>query len=74
MDRILEKLPVDSKQGPADPNSPQRGSLNLTNMTMETFEQGADSYIPNCFGCHNYDSETPLNVSHIESYLLPIKE
>lgn len=68
------KLPVDSKQGPADPNSPQRGSLELTNMTMETFEQGADSYIPNCFGCHNYDSTTPLKVSHIESYLLPIYE
>lgn len=48
-----------------DPASPQRGSLELTNMTMETFEQGASSAIPNCFGCHNFKTQTPLDVSHI---------
>ena len=63
------KLPVPSAQGPADPNSPQRGSLELTNMTMETFEQGDASFVPNCFGCHNYDPSTPLTVSHIEKKL-----
>ena len=62
-------LPVDSKLAPADPNSPQRGSLELTNMTMESFEQGSASTVPNCFGCHHYKSKTPLSVSHIESYL-----
>jgi hypothetical protein len=42
---------------PGDPNSRQRGSLELTNMTMETFEQGDSSSIP---------------VSHIAwEYLLP---
>jgi len=63
------KLPVDSKQGPADPNSPQRGSLELTNTTMETFQQGSESYIPNCFGCHNYTKDSPLTVSHIQQKL-----
>ena len=57
--------PVPTKAGAGDPLSHQRGSLELSNMTMETFEQGADSYIPNCFGCHNYDPKTPLTVSHI---------
>jgi len=61
--------PVPHKGGEADPNSTQRGSLELTNITMETFQQGADSYVPNCFGCHNYVPETPLTVSHIQSYL-----
>lgn len=64
------KLPVDSKQGPADPNSPQRGSLELTNTTMETFQQGSESYIPNCFGCHNYTKDSPLTVSHIQQKLI----
>jgi hypothetical protein len=48
-----------------DPNSLQRGSLELTNMTMETFEQGSASQVPNCFGCHNFDTTDPLDVSHI---------
>ena len=48
-----------------DPASPQRGSLQLTNMTMETFEQGASSQVPNCFGCHNFTTQAPLDVSHI---------
>ena len=48
-----------------DPTSPQRGSLELTNMTMETYQQGPTSPIPNCFGCHNFDPTTPLDVSHI---------
>lgn len=61
--------PVPSAQGPADPNSPQRGSLELTNMTMETFEQGDASFVPNCFGCHGYDPAKPLTVSHIEKAL-----
>jgi hypothetical protein len=62
-------LPVASTQNgkivPGDPTSPQRGSLELTNMTMETFEQGDTSAIPNCFGCHNFDTTDPLDVSHI---------
>ncbi len=62
--------PVPSQQGPANASSPQRGSLELTNMTLETFQQGEQSYIPNCFGCHNYDSTKPLDVSHIQSKLL----
>lgn len=68
------KPPVDSKQGPADPNSPQRGSLELTNMSMETFQQGRESVVPNCFGCHHYTSEDPLKVSHIQQYLTPKPE
>ena len=62
--------PVPSGQGPANPDSPQRGSLELANMSLETFQQGDDSFIPNCFGCHNYDSTKPLGVSHIQSKLL----
>ncbi len=62
-------LPVPSSPNgtvvPGDPNSPQRGSLELTNMTMETFEQGDTSPIPNCFGCHNFSTTDPLDVSHI---------
>ncbi len=58
-------LPVPNAQGPADPTSPQRGSLELANMSMETFQQGDTSPIPNCFGCHNFNTATPLNVSHI---------
>ncbi len=57
--------PVPNAGGPADPTSPQRGSLELANMSMETFQQGATSFIPNCFGCHNFNTATPLNVSHI---------
>jgi hypothetical protein len=63
-------LPVPSKQGPADPNSPQRGSLELANMALETFQQGDESYVPNCFGCHKYDPAKPLDVSHIQSKLI----
>jgi hypothetical protein len=64
--------PVPNAGGPADPTSPQRGSLELTNMTMETYQQGASSFIPNCFGCHNFDPSTPLDVSHIATkFLLP---
>ncbi len=56
---------------PADPTSLQRGSLELTNMTMETFEQGDTSEVPNCFGCHNYIPTSPLKVSHISKSLFP---
>jgi hypothetical protein len=63
--------PVPNAGGNADPSSPQRGSLELTNMTMETFEQGDTSYVPNCFGCHNYDPTAPLTVSHIATSLFP---
>lgn len=63
--------PVPTAAGPGDADSPQRGSLELTNMGLETFQQGATSYIPNCFGCHNYKADTPLSVSHIQSHLLP---
>jgi hypothetical protein len=39
---------------------------------METYEQGASSSVPNCFGCHGYTPTTPLTVSHIAlKYLLP---
>lgn len=62
--------PVPSAQGPANANSPQRGSLELTNMTMETYQQGPTSFIPNCFGCHNFTSTAPLGVSHIATKFL----
>ncbi len=50
---------------PGDPTSLQRGSLELTNMSMETFQQGDTSWAPNCFGCHNFNTADPLDVSHI---------
>ena len=50
---------------PGDPNSLQRGSLELTNMSMETFQQGDTSWAPVCFGCHQFKTSAPLNVSHI---------
>ena len=65
------KAPIPSKGGAGDPNSHQRGSLELSNMTMETFQQGDTSFVPNCFGCHNYKSTSPLTVSHIQSFLIP---
>ena len=67
-------VPSRQSQGPGDPTSPQRGSLELTNMTLETFQQGDTSAIPNCFGCHNYTVASPLGVSHIQSSLLPQAE
>ena len=63
--------PVPSAQGAPSATSPQRGSLELTNMSMETFQQGDSSAIPNCFGCHNYKETDPLGVSHISRFLLP---
>jgi hypothetical protein len=62
--------PVPNTQGPPNADSPQRGSLELANMSLETFQQGDTSAIPNCFGCHVYDSSKPLDVSHIQSHLL----
>ncbi len=64
-------VPSLQSQGAGDADSPQRGSLELTNMTLETFQQGDTSAIPNCFGCHNYTVASPLDVSHIQSKLLP---
>lgn len=64
-------VPSTQTQGPGDASSPQRGSLELTNMTLETFQQGDTSAVPNCFGCHNYTAANPLGVSHIQSKLLP---
>lgn len=61
--------PIDSKGSKGDPSSLQRGSLELTNMSMETFEQGDTSFVPNCFGCHNYDEKDQTNVSHIYKHL-----
>ena len=61
--------PVPNKEGTGDKNSMQRGSLELTNTSMETFEQGQQSFVPNCFGCHNYDKDKPLEVSHIYKHL-----
>jgi hypothetical protein len=44
----------------------QRGSLELVNTTMETFEQNAPlTSNKNCFGCHNFSTQSPLAVSHI---------
>ena len=62
--------PVPNTQGPPNADSPQRGSLELANMSLETFQQGDTSAIPNCFGCHVYDPSKPLDVSHIQSRLL----
>ena len=62
--------PVPSKQGEPNVDSPQRGSLELTNMSMETFQQGDSSFVPNCFGCHNYKKDNPLGVSHISQFLI----
>lgn len=59
-----------SKSSKGDPNSPQRGSLELTNMTMETYQQGDSSAVPNCFGCHDYKPSSPLTVSHIATKFL----
>jgi hypothetical protein len=67
--KATSKPPIPSMQGPADVTSYERGSLELTNMTMETFQQGATSYVPNCFGCHNYSPAKPLGVSHIQQDL-----
>jgi hypothetical protein len=69
-------LPVTNTYYAADPTNLQRGSLQLTNMTLETFQQGATSQIPNCFGCHNYypagtPGQSPLKVSHIAKNLFP---
>lgn len=58
---------------PGDPSSLQRGSLQLTNMTMETFQQGDTSQVPNCFGCHNFAKTDPLDVSHICTSLFATK-
>ena len=46
----------------------QRGSLELANLTMETFFQQPRQ---NCFTCHQYNPMKPLDVSHIASGLLP---
>lgn len=46
----------------------QRGSLELSNTTMETFFQQTGN---NCFTCHTYDPAKPLKVSHIAGDLLP---
>jgi hypothetical protein len=44
----------------------QRGSLELANTTMETFVQNAPPTAnANCFGCHNFSTTSPLDVSHI---------
>lgn len=45
----------------------QRGSLELANMTMETFFQAQGD---NCFSCHGYDPATPLDISHIINNLI----
>ncbi len=52
----------------ATPGSVQRGSLELANLTMETFFQSPNR---NCFTCHTYDPTNPLAVSHIADDLLP---
>ena len=68
--------PVPSSKAPASTTNPERGSLQLTNVTMETFEQGPTSSVPNCFSCHQYAVTDPaaqtnaLNVSHLACALL----
>lgn len=52
----------------SSPGTVQRGSLELANLTMETFFQDPAQ---NCFTCHQYDPSTPLAVSHIVDDLLP---
>jgi len=52
--------------GQASTTPNQRGSLELVNTTMETFTQSAPPAANgNCFGCHVYDPQHPLDVSHI---------
>jgi hypothetical protein len=46
----------------------QRGSLEIVNATMETFNQTPTSN-NNCFACHTYDPSNPTGVSHI--FVLP---
>jgi hypothetical protein len=44
----------------------QRGSLELANTTMETFAQKAPPTANrNCFACHTFTTQSPLEVSHI---------
>jgi hypothetical protein len=44
----------------------QRGSLELANTTMETFEQNPPPAAnTTCFGCHQFTTTAPLTVSHI---------
>jgi hypothetical protein len=45
----------------------QRGSLELANLTMETFFQQPNQ---NCFTCHQYTPSSPLDVSHIIQNLI----
>jgi len=53
--------------GAASITANQRGSLELANTTMETFVQSVPPTpnTLNCFGCHQFDPTTPLDVSHI---------
>ena len=46
----------------------QRGSLEAANLTLETFQQQQGN---NCFSCHIYDPQNPLDVSNIIQNLLP---
>lgn len=50
----------------SSPATNQRGSLELSNATMETNFQDTGN---NCFTCHGYDPSSPLGVSHIYSTL-----
>jgi DNA-binding PadR family transcriptional regulator len=63
---LVSGLWTNSGVGSSVPNE-QRGSLEASNMTMETFFQQPNQ---NCFTCHNYDQTQPLTVSHIISDLL----
>jgi hypothetical protein len=52
----------------SSPNTNQRGSLELSNSTMETNFQDQGN---NCFTCHGYTPSDPLQVSHIYGTLAP---
>ncbi|MEI8021116.1 MAG: hypothetical protein WCH39_23120, partial [Schlesneria sp.] len=51
-----------------------KGSTQLQNATMETYQQFANN---NCFSCHNHGSQSPPNdfsrLSHIWRNLNPLK-
>lgn len=63
---MVGSLWTDGGVASTTPNA-QRGSLELANLTMETFFQQANQ---NCFTCHGYNPQKPLDVSHIVDGLI----
>lgn len=62
------------------PGGNEIGTSKLSNVTMETYQQGGDSLLTglNCFDCHNggsppnYTPTNTTNVSHVFPQLLPL--